>query len=362
MSKNSIRLVIFGFAFQFISTLTYGQDDKIWIESYNVENLFNPDHQEGKDDLDFTPNGKLNWTPEKLRLKLSQIRKVIELKNPKPDILGIVEIEDEVVARMLAQELGYAEFIISESPDERGVDVALLYNSSEKIKFVSKNEHILVDPTLIKPTRNILEVKFKTSAEQNLVVFVNHWPSQRSPAATRIAAAKVLKELADKRMQEDPDVRIVSFGDFNTLDKDHPHPFSNILLVPNGGSRLHDVHEEFMKSASVPRWMQLKQPLGTYFYAPTMDWNVLDRFFVNSALLSGQGLHIDLPSYEIVRHSSISTAHFYTHEGDAHFGSVVQGIPKRYDHLATAAHKAGYSDHYPIRMCLNILGQLLVNK
>jgi hypothetical protein len=90
-----------------------------------------------------------------------------------------------------------------------------------------------------------------------------------------------------------------------------------------------------------------------------MAWNRLDRLFINENLKTGRGgLKLKLDSYEIIHDPRITSVHFYDRPGAPHFGSVVAGVPKAYNHQARGEWEAGYSDHFRIRACIEILSSL----
>jgi len=138
-------------------------DSGLDIMFYNVLNLFDAEHDEGKDDWTFLPKGfpgkaeycktvsnpkyreeceKSDWTPKHVELKLKQIKKAIFANRTKlPAMLGLCEVENENVVSQLGQVLGYKGLAMADSPDARGIDVGLLYNESDDLKFVSKKEY-----------------------------------------------------------------------------------------------------------------------------------------------------------------------------------------------------------------------------
>ena len=197
----------------------------IGVMTYNVENLFDSKHDEGKRDWEYLPkefvgkekeckkirkkryrNNCLNsdWTPKRLQLKLSQIKKVIASKgSEKPTFLALQEVENENVIRLLANELGYSSWIVSQSPDRRGIDLAILYTESSSLKKIRFFEHELKDGYFKKrPSRNILEGHFLINGKYELTIYVNHWPSQGNPTRARISAAEKLKSLIENRIKE----------------------------------------------------------------------------------------------------------------------------------------------------------------
>lgn len=357
-----MRLVILSFIILF-STHTQAQE-RFRVLSYNVENLFDTQKDEGKNDWTFLPSHfkgkkeecnkigywrykeachKIDWTQKALKLKIKQIKRYVESIKPKPQFIGLSEIENEAVVRMLANELGYKGVQVSNSPDRRGVDVALIYNESKNIKFVSKKEHVVKGKYFKKkPTRNILEVQFKLNKNEKLTFFVNHWPSLGNPTTTRIAAAKTLKNRMAK-LNKTKGHYLIALGDFNTIPENNPRPFEDVLLKNSGFS---DVSELFMKDRSIDKKVKKSLPLGTYFYAPKMSWNHLDRIFINKRLNDGKGLDLEKASYSV--HTPKFSMTEYRYEKGHSKGSIVTGIPFGYDHSETSSRKAGFSDHFGI--------------
>ena len=114
-------------------------DDAYVIGFYNVENLFDAEHDRGKSDQAFLPDGENNWTQEKYEKKVANIAEVIKAMADKNGrwhtVLGMAEVEnDRVLEALVADpqiaEAGY-EFIHFEGPDVRGIDCAMLYRPSQ---------------------------------------------------------------------------------------------------------------------------------------------------------------------------------------------------------------------------------------
>ena len=356
-----MRFVILILALSFSGSL-YSLEN-FSVLSYNVENFFDTQKDQGKNDWTFLPSkfsGKkeecdkigywrykeacheIDWTEEKLALKLTQIKKYVSSLKVKPTFIGLSEIENEAVVGQIAKALGYKKFVVTNSPDKRGIDVALLFNESIDLKLTSKKEHLLKDKYFKKkPTRNILEVEFLLNNRDKLSLFVNHWPSLGNPTSTRIVAAKELK----KRMLalNKKGHYLIALGDFNTIPENNPRPFEDILLM---GTGFLDVHELFMSDRNIPKDLKKEFPLGTYFYAPKMSWNRLDRMIINKRLNDGKKLELVKKSYSI-HNPSFSTSE-YRYEKGANKGSIIKGIPFAYDHKTNQKRKAGYSDHFGI--------------
>ncbi|MFY7993913.1 MAG: endonuclease/exonuclease/phosphatase family protein [Bacteriovoracaceae bacterium] len=281
------NFTIFALLSLFLANPSYARSLKVM--SYNVENLFDTEHDAGKDDWTFVPLShpdkvkncekveveyykktclETDWTPDKLEIKISQIEKVVKGQGVLPDILGLLEVENSNVIRMLQKKLGYKKFIITNSPDQRGVDVALLFNPSSNLTFVSSKEHQLKTSRtgIFSPTRNILEVNFVVSG-QPLSIYINHWPSQQSGPSSRQSAASQVLDIIKSKLSM-PTAKILLMGDFNVTDSERPNPMSDILLNQTG---LTDVYSNLTNA------QKSKLPPGTYFYGWDFSWNRLDR-------------------------------------------------------------------------------------
>lgn len=339
------------------------QAKTVEIMSYNVENLFDATHDEGKIDWSFLPKdapGKkeacakekskyrrqecydADWTDAKVEIKLSQIVDVVtKERTGTPDFLGLVEVENPNVVGRLAKKLGYDNLEMTDSPDNRGVDVALLYKTADDIKKISRAEHhVPVDY----PSRNILEVEF-TVGGKPLTIFVNHWPSLANPDSWRVKAAEVLANRTKEILAKNPNMSIIAMGDFNTIDENNPHPFKTVLYKDG---LFTDLAETFKGDKAVSDDVKKKLPEGTYYYPPKNQWNMLDHIFFTSALKDGKDLEIDVASFEIY------LPKFALKEVRKGLGSEDEKdvktfmVPNRFDTSATTKEKMGFSDHFAV--------------
>lgn len=373
------KLVLWSLAFLSLMACSTTPDaqakTKLEIMSYNVENLFDTVHDEGKNDWTFLPSntkGKkaecekigyhryrkscfnINWTKKHLDMKLEQIKEVITKgRDGLPDILALSEIENANVVGMLAKKLGYENFEVSDSPDKRGVDLALLWKSNSGLSKTDKREHVIKgDYFKKKPTRNILEVSFKLNGKHPITIFVNHWPSLGNPTSTRLVAANTLRDRIQELQKENKGQNIIALGDFNTIPTNFPHPFKSVLEKDGA---LIDVHEKYRSDRKIHWKEKNKMPLGSYFYGRSMTWNLLDRVFVNGNLMNKTGLDLVLKSYQIYAPKFITKEYEYQKKDGYNAGTVVKGTPKRYSHESTSVSKLGYSDHFPLVFELRVL-------
>ena len=342
------------------------------IMSYNVENLFDakPDvvNGKGKEDFAYLPKDhpekekgcktvakfrkrecyETNWTEAKVDLKLENIKTAVESeRNGKADFLGLIEVENKEVVQRLAQKLGYTNVEITESPDERGVVVALLFNESDSIKKVSHTEHAI---DVERPTRNILEVEFLLDGKFPLTIFVNHWPSLANPDSWRIKAAEKLvarmKEIQTKNSQ----MSFVAIGDFNTIPENNPHPFTTVLQKDG---LMIDGFENMVKSGKVSADEMAKMPKGSYFYAKQKQWNMLDRIFYSQNLIDGKEIEITPESFRI--HMPKAVLREWTiGKNDDPKTFVPFFVPKSFKHEKDTKEEMGFSDHLPIYVKLEV--------
>lgn len=335
---------------------------ELTLMSYNAQNLFDTNHDEGKNDWTYLPLKypkkiercrkmksayrkkeclEVDWSESRLSAKLEKINETINL-DKRPDIIGLVEVENSRVLKSLASKLGYSKQIISNSPDYRGIDVALLFNESKEVKYISHKEHIITGNSLVnKPTRNILEVEFLVGSDKPLYLFVNHWPSLANPDQSRVSAAKVLKSRIDYLKKQNSRASFVAMGDFNTIAKlkrgSKEHPFRDVLLKDED---IIDIDKYVRDRLNLKDGLSFAK--GTYFYKRNKEWNMLDRFFLSSNLLNQRGLSFKNGSYKIINAKKIST--FYKKTGEY--------IPFTFNHRKEKKSEIGYSDHYPILMTL----------
>jgi endonuclease/exonuclease/phosphatase family metal-dependent hydrolase len=322
--------------------------------TYNVENLFDTLHDEGKDDWTFLPHGtpgkregcqkvthpywqkqcfETDWSAEKLDLKINQITRVVQAASAKkPHFLGLTEVENERVVGILAQSLGYEHFVVSDGPDQRGVDVALLYRPTPELKFIASKEHLITnDEMKDRATRPVLEVEFRWR-EQPLWVYVNHWPSQGNPNSHRLHAAQVLRELIDEKQKNNPNAYIIAMGDFNVIESNSPNAIKDALLKD---AKLFDVHSHYLRSETVSQKQKAALPLGTYYFSRDKVWNNLDLIILSQNFLDpSSSLSLDLESFSITMESFMSK----------------KGVPWRYNFSADDSTQAGFSDHLPIKL------------
>lgn len=249
--------------------------DTTLVMFWNVENYFDPFDDEMKNDEDFTPEGKYHWTWGRFRTKRNAIAKTIISTKDKygdyPVIVGMAEVESSLALRELTEKtplakLGY-NFIHRESPDARGIDVAMLYR--EDYFNPLKIQSITFSLPNFRTTRNILYVKGILNNDTTHI-FINHWPSklggEEASMPSRMAASLAMSSYADSLLKHNPDANIIITGDFN--DYPDSEPVNELCKVG-------------LKNLSLPLQKEKK---GTLRYKG--NWELIDQFMVSSKLFN----------------------------------------------------------------------------
>ena len=342
---------------------------------YNVENLFDTQHDPGKNDHEFLPTGSYQWTEQKYTAKLRNIAQVLsELctefgnkKNPAgAAVIGLSEVENSRALEDLLREPALAargyRYVHFDGPDRRGIDVALLYNpkafrlvEAQLIPYIYPTESqpdvdlgfyidekgrvkgypyqnglLRGDTTYI--TRGFLTVEGYLGGEKFYFI-VNHWPSRGAQSPVRERAGYQVRRLKEALLKQDPDARIVIMGDLN----DDPGNLS--VSSPDALAAKSD------KNACAPHdlynpWydMLYKQGVGTLYYRG--KWNLFDQIIFTGNLLQDK----DKTRLHLLTNAVFSRDYLLQTEGK------YKGAPKRT--TAGGTWLNGYSDHLPTQIFL----------
>lgn len=307
------------------------------IVFYNVENLFDTIDDPNVIDEEFLPNGKNKWTSERYNVKLDHIVQAITLNQEQnPMLIGFVEVENGKVVEDVAKtgRLAQTRYLLAhkESPDARGIDCALLYDSERFKPLVITNLAVTLDSVSEFKTRDILYVKGEMAGKKKLHVFVNHWPSRREGEKEsehkRIRAAEVARKKIDEILQDDPKANIILMGDFN----DHPNNLSIEQTLK--AKQVTDTKADLVNLL----YDDHAAGKGTHNYKG--QWGVLDQFIVSRGLFAGKrGVRIAGNDARIVYEEIL----LFTAKDGSKKPSTTYGGPNYY---------GGYSDHLPITMRL----------
>ena len=304
------------------------------VAFYNLENLF--DTVDGpNDDAEFLPASENRWNTERYQSKLKNMAKVID--SIAPDILGVVEVENAFVLEDLRKychsmhvsqtvavenedrkPLGSDfEIVHRESPDARGIDVALIYNRQ---KFYATGVY-MTSVTLADgyKTRDIMRVHLvERLTGDSLAIFVNHWPSRRggaASAASRMAAAAALTQT----LQNNPSIpaNYLLMGDFND-DPEDP----SITEGLQAGDAFHSiVNLAFTARAA-------DSTIGTLAWHT--GWNMFDQIMVSRPLYY---------------------ANLHRHESDGNASQIASAMPNInvYKRVWMLQHDGNKYDGWPLR-------------
>jgi predicted extracellular nuclease len=258
------------------------------IGFYNLENLFDTLDSPTTNDADFLPRGRLLWDSPKYASKQANMAKVIsqlgtELSPDGLAVLGVAEIENRLVLEDLAKQPALKsrnyQIVHFESPDERGIDCALLYQPKYfKVLGARAVRVPLQRDSVTDYTRDILLVSGLLDGER-LHVMVGHWPSRRGGEAgsgwMRAAAAGVCRRLADSLNAVDAQAKIVIMGDLN--DDPTSASLAEVLQAKFDTERL--------KPGELynPMYELYKSGNGTLAYRDS--WNLFDQMIVSYPLV-----------------------------------------------------------------------------
>lgn len=194
---------------------------------WNVENLFDTRDDPRTNDDEYTPKGDRHWTQWKLREKLQGLYKTLVMMNL-PDVVGLAEVENAYVLRELTRGTPLAQvpyrYVHFDSPDRRGIDVALLYRTDRFVVDSSRRVN-LSDTAGGYFTRDILHVVGHTVDGDTVVLLLNHWPSKRGGDEAerhRMEAAARLRQLMLDAAALHPGAAVVAMGDMNSTADEPP--------------------------------------------------------------------------------------------------------------------------------------------
>ncbi|MEZ4887661.1 MAG: hypothetical protein R3E32_23205 [Chitinophagales bacterium] len=316
-------------------------EDAFRIMFYNVENLFDTRDDSLKNDEDFTPRGIKGWGSRKYYTKLQNIyRTIIGVGGWEPPaVIGLCEIENrfvlqELIVRTPLRKLDY-DIIHEESPDRRGIDVAMLYRTSKFEPIGHKAITIKFPFDIDSKTRDILYVKGIVLGEDTVHLFVNHWPSRFGghieTDPKRNFVASVLRQTVDSIYQTDSEANIVIMGDLNDSLNDE-----SVLKILNAKKDTSN-----LASNDLFNLMAALEQAGKGTHKHENHWGILDQIIVSAPLLQRKkGLQIQNQAAMIYEGS------FLVEPEDKKLG--VRPFRTYYG----AQYTGGYSDHLPVYLDL----------
>lgn len=293
--------------------------------SFNVENLFDCEHDSLKNDMEWLPEGKNHWNKKRYWKKVNHLAQEIiacgetEEGWQLPDLVALCEVENDTVMRDLTRRSPLRnaryEYVMTDSPDPRGIDVALMY-SPFSFSLVEYKSFRVKPLKGMHPPRDILYVKGTLMGGDTLHVFVVHAPSRTGGELItrnhRVVVAQRLCATMDSIRCYSPDAKILVAGDFNDV-RESP----SLLML-----QAHDLQDISMNAKGK------HGALGTYRYQG--EWGSLDHIFVSDSLM------------KCLSDCRVFDAPFLLEE-DEKYGGM-----KPYRTYLGPRYVGGFSDHLPL--------------
>lgn len=360
-----MRIIIFRTCLIFCFSISFfGQSKKYVIHTvafYNFENLFDINDDPFTNDDEWTPTGSQRWTKEKYHQKLLNLSKVLSEtgtpENPNaPTFIGGSEIENRGVLEDLIKEPKLLRFdygiIHFDSPDKRGIDVALLYQKkffkptsfSNIPLYVYKNKEVTAADKKEEPTDEeaepvtqknrvftrdqLLITGFLESEEIHIIV--NHWPSrsggEKATSEYREAAGKLNRKIIDSLQQINPNAKVITMGDLND------GPYNKSLKIALGAKSKKSEVAEF--GTFNPFEEMAKRGMGSTAFRDS--WDIFDQIIITESLIKP-----DFATFKFWKAGIFNKPYLIQNSGQ------YKGYPLR--HSTT---EVGFSDHFPVYIYL----------
>ena len=353
--------------FVFALTKSYAQQKKYSIHTvafYNFENLFDTIDDPDTFDEEWTPTGLQRWTMEKYQKKLSNLARVlVEIGSAEntdsPTFIGGCEIENRAVLEDLVKQPKLIEkdygIIHFDSPDKRGIDVALLYQKKKfqpssytniPLYIYKKNANLSVNTNsnLEEKTDDDLQISPKNyrvyTRDQLLVtgfldgeeinIIVNHWPSrsggEKKSSPFREAAGALNRKIIDSLQRINPDAKVITMGDLND------GAYNKSVKIGLGAKAKKAEVSQF--GTYNPFEEMAKMGMGTIAYRDA--WDIFDQIMVSETLIQ-----TDFSSFRYWKAGIYNKPFLIQNSGQ------YKGYPLR--HSTT---EIGFSDHFPVYIYL----------
>ena len=328
-----------------------GQNRRYVLGFYNLENLFDTYHDEGKNDYEYLPDGANEWTEFKYEKKLANMAQVIRAMRDENKayhaVLGVSEIENRHVLEDLVAQPAIADahyqIVHYDGPDRRGVDVALLYRpelfkvlESKSIPFTFEDSVIQFSMTDEEKdafrTRDILMVRGLLDGEM-FAFLVAHLPSRLGEKSNdlRSRGGEIMYKECQRLMREFPGIKIVAMGDMN----DNPTDDSMAVWM-HGREKMEDVGPMDFFSPFVS---MLKAGYSSLYYRG--ENNIYDILVVNEALVNApKGTLKIQPIVKKKYYARIFNPPFMQQQEGQYAGQPLRTF-------SNGAFVGGYSDHFP---------------
>lgn len=304
------------------------------VAFYNVENLFDTIDDININDESYLPDSKVAWTSERYNHKLDNLSKVMKSIDTigYPALFGLCEVENiDVVVDLInhanLKNAGYS-IIHKNSPDDRGIDVALLYKPNifkpVTTKFIVPE---FPSDSNIK-TRDVLYSKGVVNEVDTVHIFINHWVSrwggQEKTEPFRVQIAGTIKRITDSIFDQQPLANVIIAGDLNDNPSD-----TSILKVLKAIELSDDPANNSLYNLSLKEFQNGE---GSLYYR---SWDMFDQIIVSTSMVTGKnGLKISTPDQIVFKEDWM----LYQPKAG----------PARPSRTSAGKYYGGYSDHLPI--------------
>lgn len=327
-------------------TVAKAQDKKFKVQTiafYNFENLFDTINNANVNDEEYTPTGTQRWTAEKYKKKLGNLSRVLneigtsDQQKESPVIIGGSEIENRGVLEdlvkqplLINKDYGIVHF---DSPDKRGIDVALLYQKKHFKPTSSINIPLIIydqtDKTQRIYTRDQLLVTGLLDGEE-MHFIVNHWPSrsggEQKSSPNREAAGRLNRKIIDSLYNINPNAKIITMGDLND------GPYNKSVKIELGAKAKKEETKE--RGMYNPMEEMSNKGIGTLAYRDA--WDLFDQMILSEPLIRK-----DYTSYRFWK-AGVYNKPFLTQTSGQY-----KGYP-----LRNSNGQVGFSDHFPVYLYL----------
>lgn len=363
---NVLRTVL-ALGFMLLFSNGFSQQKSYLIHTvafYNFENLFDTINDPNTNDNEWTPNGSRHWTSRKYHQKLQNLARVLSEigsteNSNSPTFIGCSEIENRGVLEDLIKEpkiinkdYGIIHF---DSPDKRGIDVALLYQK----KYFRPTSYANIPLIIYKKgtetkgisklkstdqTDDDLEMSFENKRiftrdqllvsgfldDEEIHIIVNHWPSrsggEKKSSPYREAAGILNRKIIDSLQKINPNAKVITLGDLND------GPLNNSIKKALGAKAQKKAVAPF--GIYNPFEEMAKRGLGTIAYRDS--WDIFDQIMVTQSLIQN-----DFSAFQYWKSGIFNKPYMIQNS------SRYKGYPKR-----NSENEVGFSDHFPVYIYL----------
>ena len=355
MKRNFLKLFL-TISIVSITSFAHAENEDYQVRCvafYNLENLFDTIHDEGKNDYEYLPDGGMKWTSFKYEQKIEKMAYAISQLGTDVDprgaaCVGVSEVENIGCLYDLCRELKEKynrtyEPILLEGPDRRGVDVGFLYNPTMfkplAVKGYELNAHY-ADGGVVKTRLQLWISGYMLDDNRKIVmdkihISVNHWPSryggEESSRPTRDTAAMLCKKVCDSIYAREPKAKIIVKGDLN----DDPYNHSCAEVMGAKKKRNEVKPQGFFNTM----WQFLSRGIGSLCYQGS--WNLFDQIIISEPLMNAK---IEDGKWVYWKAQIFNKPFLTVQEGKD------KGTPLRT--VKSGVWQNGYADHYPTMIYL----------